>query len=126
MSLTQSTPLLLSAAEIDEFSACITRDFAIARSHQKNGKYELVVTPKKYVVRLAEKSSVRADLDGFTCSMAKSLIKLYEQKCPADIEVKAIVEKTLRTPLGDQQEDVYMLRVRFTFKQRARKGRRFS
>ena len=43
---------------------------------------------------------------------------------PAAMEVKAIVEKKLPAPYDKQQKDVYMLRVRFTLKRPATKGRR--
>ena len=124
MSLAVSTPRVLSTEELADYITGIKRDFVIARTHQRNAKYELVVTPKSYVVRTNENASIRADLDGFTCSLSKSLIKLYQQNCPDDMEVKAIVEKKLPAPYDKQQKDVYMLRVRFTLKRPATKGRR--
>lgn len=126
MSTAQVAPLLLSGVERETLLTSIKHDLAIARMHQKNGKYDLVITPKLFVVRIANKAMTRADFDGFTCNNAKLLIKLYQQLCPADVEVSAIVEKALHTALSDQQGDFFMLRVRFTFKQRAKKARRFS
>lgn len=126
MSTAQVAPLLLSGVERETLLTSIKHDFAIARMHQKNGKYDLVVTPKFPVVRVADKAMTHADFDGFTCNNAKLLIKLYQQLCPAGVEVSAIVEKALHSPTSEQQQDIFMLRVRFTFKQRPKKVRRFS
>jgi len=103
----------------------VERDFAIARSHQRNGMYELVVTPESRVIRRADKATARADIDGFSCAAARALTRLYEQHCPTDAKVRTIVEKPLASPLDEKQEDTYLLRVRFTFTQSTKKGHRF-
>jgi len=135
MSPAQTTPLVLSVEgsestpdktlEKSQEVKDVERDFAIARSHQKNGIYELVVTPESRVIRRADKATARADIDGFSCAAARALTRLYEQHCPDDAKVKTTVEKPLPSPLDEKQEDTYLLRVRFTFTQGTKKARRF-
>jgi hypothetical protein len=120
-----TTPLVLSETEAAEFKTSIERDFAIARSHQKNGMYELVVTPSSYVLRRADKARTRADFDGFGCSMAHLVTALYEQYCPSDVVVRTTVETPRRPSYETTEKEVYLLRVRFTFTQNKKKSRHF-
>ena len=126
MSTATSAPLVLSAQELANFKASIDRDFAIARNHQRNGSYELVVTPQSPIYRTAEMATTHANFDGFSCSMAHLITSLYHQQCPVDAEIKAAVEKKLSARYETEEKDVYLLRVRFTFKRSTKKSRRFS
>lgn len=120
MSNASAGTLVFSREEIAKYVSSIKRDFSIARHHQHNGTYELVVTPESYVLRMAKMAVTRADIDGYRNGRAELLIKLYNDNCPNRVKVKAYVQKTLPSLLNDQDSDIYTLCVCFTYASRYR------
>jgi len=114
MSIASTDRLVFSEEKIAQYVASIQRDFYIARCHQQNGQYELIVTPESYVLRMAKMAVTRADIDGYGSSQAELLIKLYNDNCPGNVKVEAYVQKTLPLLSNGLDKDVYTLCVCFT------------